>query len=150
MKTMINNFEVYAQKLQSSFHPLRGGNLSVYRGVYLGLSNIGLGLLIGRATFSTLAGDNSNNLNPAVIYENSDIQKDQILQENKGKCGVYRLTNIVNKKTYVGSARNLRTRFYVYYSASRLASSNMVIYKGCNWVPALLRRAPYNLLRCHH
>jgi group I intron endonuclease len=113
MKTMITNFEVHAQKLQSM------DNLLVYRGVYL-----------GRATFSTSADGDSNNLNPVVTYENSEIQKDQILQENKGKCGVYRLTNIDNKKTYVGSARNLRTRFYVYYSTSRLASSNMVIYKA--------------------
>jgi len=94
----------------------------------LGLSNIGL--FMGAASFFTLAGGDSNNLNPVVIYENVEIQKDQILQENKGKCGVYRLTNIANKKTYVGSARNLRTRFYVYYSASRLASSNMIIYKA--------------------
>ena len=94
----------------------------------LGLSNIGL--FMGAASFFTLADGDSNNLNPVVIYENVEIQKDQILQENKGKCGVYRLTNIVNKKTYVGSARNLRTRFYVYHSASRLASSNMIIYKA--------------------
>jgi group I intron endonuclease len=94
----------------------------------LGLSNIGL--FMGAASFFTLADGDSNNLNPVVIYENVEIQKDQILQENKGKCGVYRLTNIANKKTYVGSARNLRTRFYVYYSASRLASSNMIIYKA--------------------
>jgi group I intron endonuclease len=62
-----------------------------------------------------------------------EIQKGQILGENKSKCGVYRnlwWTNITNKKTYVGSAINLRTRFYVYYSASRLTKSNMVIYKA--------------------
>jgi len=80
-------------------------------------------------TFSTSAC-NSNNLNPVVIYENVETQKDQILNENKGKCGVYRLTNLTNKKTYVGSAINLRTRFYVYYSVSRLASSNMIVYKA--------------------
>jgi hypothetical protein len=39
------------------------------------------------------SGENSN-LNPVVVYENFDTQKDQILQENKDKCGVYRLTNI--------------------------------------------------------
>jgi hypothetical protein len=44
-------------------------------------------------TFSTSAC-NSNNLNPVVIYENVETQKDQILNENKGKCGVYRLTNL--------------------------------------------------------
>ena len=67
---------------------------------------------------------------PVVTYDNVEIQRDQILQENSGKCGVYCLTNITNKKTYVGSAINLRTRFYVYYSTSRLTKSNMAIYKA--------------------
>lgn len=38
--------------------------------------------------------------------------------------------NTVNQKTYIGSAIDLRVRFYVYYSISRLASSNMAIYKA--------------------
>jgi hypothetical protein len=75
-------------------------------------------------------GDNSNKLNPAVVYDNLELHKDHILQENRGKCGIYRLTNITNKKTYIGSAIDIRTRFYVYYSTKRLASNNMVIYKA--------------------
>jgi group I intron endonuclease len=67
---------------------------------------------------------------PVATYDNFEIQKDQILRENSGECGVYRLTNITNKKTYVGSAIDLRTRFYVYYSTSRLTSSKMAIYKA--------------------
>lgn len=74
--------------------------------------------------------DNSNNPSPVVIYENLESQKDRILQENKGMSGIYRLTNLVNKKSYVGSAVDLRARLYVYYSDSRLKDSNMVIYKA--------------------
>jgi hypothetical protein len=33
---------------------------------------------------------NSNNLIPAVVYENSVIQKETIYFENKGKAGIYR------------------------------------------------------------
>jgi hypothetical protein len=73
-------------------------------------------------TFSTPAC-NSNNLNPVVIYENVETQKDQILNENKGKCGVYRLTNLTNKKTYSlppaplkgwGGGTNLRGGIFFY------------------------------------
>jgi hypothetical protein len=39
--------------------------------------------------FST-DGDNSNNLNPAVVYDNTDIQKELILKDNQRKAGVYR------------------------------------------------------------
>jgi hypothetical protein len=30
------------------------------------------------------------NIVPVVVYKNADLDKLQILQENKGKCGVYR------------------------------------------------------------
>jgi hypothetical protein len=35
---------------------------------------------------------NKNNINftPAAVYENPDLQQDQIYSENKGKPGVYR------------------------------------------------------------
>jgi len=32
------------------------------------------------------------------IYNNAESQKAEILKDNQGKCGVYRLTNIMNKK----------------------------------------------------
>jgi group I intron endonuclease len=100
-------------------------------------SNLSIPFLSGRSpdirTFhctNSLRNKNNAEITPVVTYDNVEIQKDKILQENKGKSGIYRLTNIVNEKTYVGSAIDLRTRFYVYYSDKRLASSNMVIYKA--------------------
>jgi hypothetical protein len=38
-------------------------------------------------------------ITPVVTYDNIETQKAKVLQENKGKSGIYRLTNIVNKKT---------------------------------------------------
>jgi len=38
----------------------------------------------------TSAADNSNKFKPAVVYANADIQKMQIIKENKGRCGIYR------------------------------------------------------------
>lgn len=70
-----------------------------------------------------------NNIIPLVSY-NLESDKALLLKDNKDKCGIYRLTNLVNNKPYVGSANNLRTRFYVYFSINRLKNSKMIIYKA--------------------
>lgn len=57
---------------------------------------------------------------PVKVYNNADLQKKQILIENKGKSGVYRWTNIVSGKTYVGSSVDLSQRFYKYYNVASL------------------------------
>jgi len=72
----------------------------------------------------------TNTIVPLVKYLNAELHKDQILEENKGKTGIYRWVNKVNNKEYIGSAIDLRTRFYVYYSIKRLNNSNMIIYKA--------------------
>ena len=70
-----------------------------------------------------------NNITPVVTY-NLEDDKALLLKDNKDKCGIYRLINRINNKSYIGSANNLRTRFYVYYSSNRLKNSNMIIYKA--------------------
>ena len=57
---------------------------------------------------------------PVKHYSNADILKEIILNENKSKSGVYRFTNTINNKSYVGSSENLRKRFNHYYSGSTL------------------------------
>jgi hypothetical protein len=37
----------------------------------------------------TSEGGNSLNLNPAAVYSNAELQRKQILEENKGKPGIY-------------------------------------------------------------
>jgi len=59
---------------------------------------------------------NGNNIKPAVVYDNADTQKLQILKENKNKSGVYRWVNIETGESYVGSSRNLYQRLHIYYS----------------------------------
>lgn len=73
---------------------------------------------------------NSNNLNPVATYENAKLKEKQIMQENKGKTGIYRWVNKINGKTYVGSAVEIVVRLYAYYSVKRLNGSNMAIYKA--------------------
>jgi group I intron endonuclease len=49
------------------------------------------------------------------VYTNVYTQKAKILAENRGKSGVYRLTNLTNNKTYVGCAVNIKARIYKYF-----------------------------------
>jgi hypothetical protein len=72
--------------------------------------------------FLTIRGRGIHTLpNPPVkVYSNADLQKKEILLENKEKSGVYRWTNIVSGKTYVGSSVDLSRRLYNYYNAAYL------------------------------
>ena len=66
---------------------------------------------------------NSSAVVPAITYKNADLDKLQILKENKGKSGVYRWTNLVNGKSYIGSSANLERRLRNYYTISYLESN---------------------------
>lgn len=61
------------------------------------------------------------NINPVAIYTNADLQKKQILEENKAKSGIYRWTNLLNGNSYIGSSVNLEIRLRNYYSNSYLS-----------------------------
>jgi group I intron endonuclease len=58
------------------------------------------------------------------IYNNVDLDKAQILLENKGKSGVYCFTNLINEMKYIGSAINLRSRFMQYFNPNYLERKN--------------------------
>jgi len=86
----------------------------------LRLKNISL--LISTATFSTAANENPNKLDPVVAYSNADTFKLEIIKECKGKSGIYRWTNNISAKSYVGSSINLSARLYRYYSLAHIAA----------------------------
>lgn len=67
---------------------------------------------------------------PAMIYTNADLHKESILNDNRGKAGVYRWTNKENGKTYIGSAVNFSGRFLLYYSLAHISKSSMTICKA--------------------
>jgi group I intron endonuclease len=69
-------------------------------------------------------------VNPIVVYENCDIDKSRILQENRKKSAVYRWVNKVNNKTYVGSSIDLSTRLYKYFSLRHLVKAKTPIYNA--------------------
>jgi len=82
--------------------------------------------------FST-ATNNSVSV-PVATYSNADTQKKQILKDNKGKSGVYRWTNLLNAKSYIGSGVNLSKRLSYYYSRqymkTKLKRSKSLIYSS--------------------
>jgi group I intron endonuclease len=66
----------------------------------------------------------------AAVYSNPGLQEKQIRKENKGKSGIYRWTNLLHGKSYIGSSVDLSRRLGKYFNFNQLAISNMVINKA--------------------
>lgn len=60
---------------------------------------------------------------PLKIYNNADTNKLLILNDNKGKSGIYRSTNLVNGYSYIGNRVNLNRRFREYFNINHLQSA---------------------------
>lgn len=67
---------------------------------------------------------------PVKVYDNTDTQKGSIIDDNKGKSGVYRWVNKESGKSYVGSSTNLARRFKEYFNIFWLERYAMSIYKA--------------------
>jgi group I intron endonuclease len=67
-----------------------------------------------------------------VVYANADTQKESILNENKGKAGIYCWVHNESGKIYVGSSIDLHRRFMQYYNIKYItrASKSSVICKA--------------------
>jgi GIY-YIG catalytic domain len=74
----------------------------------------------------------ASNLIIARYYDNLADSKIifTIKKENKGKAGIYRVTNKINGKSYIGSSYRLHHRFYSYFSASGLKRTERVIVQA--------------------
>lgn len=59
---------------------------------------------------------NNINIIPIKLYPNAQKCKAIVLKENKKKSGIYRLNNLIDGSSYVGSSLDLTKRFYCYYS----------------------------------
>ncbi len=75
-----------------------------------------------------------DNFKSAAIYEKPKLTKKQIMQENKGKSGIYKWTNKINGKIYIGSAVNLPKRLSHYFSQkhieTKLKTGKSAIYNA--------------------
>ena len=77
-------------------------------------------------TYTTLPKNHLKNVdvNYVKVYENAfDMIKD-ILNENKGKSGIYMLTNKLTKDIYIGQSIDLSNRFKNYFNLSYIKSKD--------------------------
>lgn len=105
------------------------------------------GMSISKHTYSTLSKNSLNldNLNYVKFYEYLFDMKKDILNENKGKSGIYMLTNKLTKQIYIGLSTDLSKRFKNYFSLSYLKSkansiinSALIKYKYSNFSLTIL------------
>lgn len=84
-----------------------------------------------RAYSTYISKDNSYSSNghvtPSVVYEDAYSMKKAILKENKGKAGIYMLTNKLTCGIYVGQSIDLRKRFMKHFSLSYINSRKELI-----------------------
>jgi len=67
---------------------------------------------------------------PIAFYGNAQTDKERIFKDNADKSFVYRWTNKLNNKQYIGSATNGQRRLLTYYNLNELKRTNMRIYKA--------------------
>jgi excinuclease UvrABC nuclease subunit len=77
---------------------------------------------------------NNNKVIPVFYYPNTETFKVNILLDNNNKSGIYKWTNNINNKSYVGSVKSLNDRLNIYYSLTtlkkRLETSSSAIYSA--------------------
>lgn len=108
--------------------------------IWEGLLDLFFGFMYaGNLSFSALPikgfnkdAENTTKFHSKKVYSNADTQKDSIIKENRKLSGVYRWTNKLNGKSYIGSSTNLGKRFTQYYNYTFISNSrhNMIIYKA--------------------
>lgn len=76
---------------------------------------------------------------PLIVYNNTDLEKLQIITENKGKSGIYCWINNINGNKYVGSSTNLKRRLQQYFNVVYLGKNTSM--RICR---ALLKYGYYN------
>lgn len=69
---------------------------------------------------------------PVIIYTNPDKEKELIVNDNKGRTGIYRWVHIESGKSYIGSSIKLNIRFKQYFNFNHISypKRNMIIYKA--------------------
>jgi excinuclease UvrABC nuclease subunit len=77
-------------------------------------------------TYTTLPGKHlvNEDINYIKMYENAfDMRKD-ILNENKGKSGIYMITNKLTNDKYIGQSIDISNRFKHYFNLSYIKSKD--------------------------
>jgi len=87
--------------------------------------------LIPIRIYSTLSnnpsGNNNNDTNYAKNYEYAYVMRKYFFKDNKGKSGIYMLTNKLTNDIYIGQSIDISKRFIKYFSLSYIKSKDSFI-----------------------
>lgn len=72
-----------------------------------------------------------------IIYQNSLLNKSNVLKDNKNKIGIYKWVNRINNESYVGSSINITKRLRKYYCINYL--KHEILIKNSRIYKALLK-----------
>jgi group I intron endonuclease len=79
--------------------------------------------------YTTLSGNplNNNDISHVKVYEDAYEMRNDILKENKGKSGIYMLTNKLTNDIYIGQSGDISKRFKKYFNFSYIKSKDSFI-----------------------
>src|SRR6266700_3524647 len=81
--------------------------------------------------YTTLSNNSSvsyiNSINYAKKYEDAYLMKKNIFNENRGKSGIYMLTNKLTNDLYIGQSIDISKRFKNYFNISYIKSKDSFI-----------------------
>ena len=79
--------------------------------------------------YTTLSSNHlyNNDISLVKVYENAYDMKKDILKENKGKSGIYLLTNRLTNDIYIGQFKDISKRFRNYFNLSYIKSKDSFI-----------------------
>lgn len=75
--------------------------------------------------YSTIAS--GAEINNVKSYDDAYLMKRSIIDENKGKSGIYKWTNKVTNDIYIGQSKDLSKRFIRYFNTSYLINRNSLV-----------------------
>lgn len=64
---------------------------------------------------------------PVKVYRNADKEKGSIIEDNKGRTGIYRWVQIESGKSYIGSSIKLNIRFKQYFNYNHISRPNRTL-----------------------
>ena len=128
------------------------GNLLFIFIYFAGVYNLMYGdidslLLIGiiQKKFFSNSSDASQPIIPVKSYSNALSDKQNILNDNKNKSGIYRWVNNLNGKSYIGSAISINVQFnehYKGYKSNKILQQAFLKYGFINFSFQILEYTP--------
>lgn len=97
-----------------------------------------IGILLSRPYTPVVISDGKRTMSssskpvPVRVYLYPDKEKELIVNENKGRTGIYRWVHIESEKSYIGSSIKLNVRFKQYFNFNHISypKRNLIIYKA--------------------